>query len=338
MFAGNLIAPLLAAANQAAQAATAPASRPATRAVGLRGSADAAGQSLKTLLNQLWVMWQGLIAYLPQLIIAFLVLVMTWLIARYGSRIIAAGATRAKSRPSLVNLLQQLSYIAIWVTGMVIAATIIFPGLNVGQLVATLGLTSIALGFAFKDIIENFLAGILILWRYPVEIGDYIEVDGIVGKVEDVTVRNTQLRKVDGDLVIIPNATLFKNAVNNMTNWRDRRTTIVCGIAYSENVDLSRDVIKSAVQDCKTIRKGPTRPVQVFAKEFADSSINFEVTWWTGSTPVEVRKSRDEVVSAVKRALDDAGIEIPFPYRTLTFKEPLHTVRQELGADGNGQS
>ncbi len=327
----SALAALLATA-ASVPATTRAATQPTTRRTGLAGSADAAGQSVKTLLTQLWAMWQGFIAYLPQLIIAVFVLFLTWLIARYGSQIIAAGMTRAKSRPSLVNLLKQLSYIAIWVTGFTIAATIIFPGLNVGQLVATLGLTSIALGFAFKDIIENFLAGILILWRYPVEIGDYIEVDGISGKVEDVTVRNTQLRKVDGDLVIIPNATLFKNAVNNMTNWRDRRTTIICGIAYSENVDLSRDLIKAAVGECKTIRKGATRPVQVFAKEFGESSINLEITWWTGSTPVEIRKSRDEVVSAVKRALDDAGIEIPFPYRTLTFKEPLQTIRHLDGA------
>ena len=65
------------------------------------------------------------------------------------------------------------------------------------------------------------------------------------------------------------------------------------------------------------------RDVEIFAQEFADSAINFEVTWWTGSRPIDIRSSRDKVVAAVKRALDDAGIEIPFPYRTLTFNEPL---------------
>ena len=73
----------------------------------------------------------------------------------------------------------------------------------------------------------------------------------------------------------------------------------------------------------------PRRPVQIFAREFNSSSIDFEVTWWTGSKPVDERRSRDEVVAAVKRALDEAGIEIPFPYRTLTFKEPLSLSRGE---------
>ncbi|MEZ5477497.1 MAG: mechanosensitive ion channel family protein [Thiolinea sp.] len=97
---------------------------------------------------------------------------------------------------------------------------------------------------------------------------------------------------------------------------------MICGIAYGEDVDTSRDVIKRAVENCDSVNTG-VHGVQVFAQEFADSSINFEVTWWTGSKPVDIRRSRDEVIAAVKRALDDAGIEIPFPYRTLTFSEPL---------------
>ena len=88
------------------------------------------------------------------------------------------------------------------------------------------------------------------------------------------------------------------------------------------NVDESRAVIEKAVQGCDSVEKDD-KPIQIFAQAFGASSIDFEVTWWTGSTPLDIRQSRDKVISAIKRALDDAGIEIPFPYRTLTFKEPL---------------
>ena len=101
-----------------------------------------------------------------------------------------------------------------------------------------------------------------------------------------------------------------------------RRTTVICGVAYKENVDAARKVIEDAVAQVDSVRDD-VKDVQVFAQEFGDSSINFEVTWWTGSTPLDIRTSRDKVVAAVKAALDDAGIEIPFPYRTLTFDEPL---------------
>ena len=106
------------------------------------------------------------------------------------------------------------------------------------------------------------------------------------------------------------------------TDIDQRRTTIICGVGYGENVDEARSVIKQAVTDCKTVISD-SRPVQIFANEFADSSVNFEVTWWTGSKPIDIRQSRDEVIAAIKSALDNADIEIPFPYRTLTFNQPV---------------
>lgn len=305
--------------------------------------ADAAGEpelfanvedrDLQTILGQLNEIWQDFLVLLPQIAAALVVLVVTALLARFVSWGARRAIGRLHTRRSLVDLVGQLAYIGFWVVGIMVAAVIIFPDLTPGRLIAGLGLTSIALGFAFKDIIENLIAGFIILWRYPVEIGDYIECDGINGKVEDINIRATHLRQVDGDLVIVPNSKLFLNPTNNLTNWRDRRITIICGIAYDEDVDEAREVIKRAVEACQTVRL-KTHEVQIFAQGFGASSIDFEVTWWTGSTPLETRRSRDEVVAAVKRALDDAGIEIPFPYRTLTFKEPLPLLRGDRGDAG----
>ena len=151
-------------------------------------------------------------------------------------------------------------------------------------------------------------------------IGDYIECEGIEGKVEDILVRETHIRLTDDQLVIVPNSMLLKNPLRILTDRSQRRTTIICGVGYGEDVDAARDVIKDAAKDCPGVLTD-SKPIQIFAQEFADSSINFEVTWWTGSSPLDVRKSRDAVVAAVKKALDEAGIEIPFPYRTLTFND-----------------
>ena len=92
-------------------------------------------------------------------------------------------------------------------------------------------------------------------------------------------------------------------------------------------MDEAREVIAKAVATVDSVRED--QPIQIFAQAFNSSSIDFEVTWWTGSKPVDIRSSRDQVVAAVKRALNEAGIEIPFPYRTLTFKEPLPLARSE---------
>ncbi len=210
---------------------------------------------------------------------------------------------------------------------------IMLPGLTPTKALAGLGIGSIAIGFAFKDIFENFFAGILILWRFPFETGDFIECESIRGRVHDITVRNTLIRKTSGELVVVPNATLFKNPVDILTNQKSRRVTILCGVAYDEDVDESRKVITSALESCDSIDN--TRPIQVFAHQFASSSIDFEVAWWTDATPLGQRRSRDEVVAAIKRALDDAGIEIPFPYRTLVFKDTLAIDRRRTEASSH---
>ena len=189
-----------------------------------------------------------------------------------------------------------------------------------------LGVGGVAIGFAFKDVFENFLAGVLLLVREPFSIDDFIECEHIDGQVEEITIRDTHVRQTDGQLVVAPNAMFFKNPVTIRTARDVRRTTVICGVAYGEDVDRARDVIAAAVRGVDAVRDD-VRDVEIFAQEFADSSINFEVTWWTGSRPIDIRTSRDKVVAAVKRALDDEGIEIPFPYRTMTFKEPLALAR-----------
>lgn len=214
------------------------------------------------------------------------------------------------------------SSLAIWLFGIMIAAIIAFPDLTPTKMLAGLGIGSVAIGFAFKDIFENFLAGIIILIRKEMRINDFIECEGYEGTVEAILVRETHIRKTDGELVILPNSMLFKNPLTIKTDIDQRRTTIICGVGYGENVDEARSVIKQAVTDCKTVISD-SRPVQIFANEFADSSVNFEVTWWTGSKPIDIRQSRDEVIAAIKSALDNADIEIPFPYRTLTFNQPV---------------
>ncbi len=210
------------------------------------------------------------------------------------------------------------------IVGVLAAAAVLFPTITPGKLLTALGLGSVAIGFAFKDILENFFAGVLILLREPFGVGDHIASDDAEGAVEEITIRDTHIRQTDGQLVVVPNAALFQNPVTVRTDKEFRRTSITCGVAYGEDVDEARAVIEKAVRAVDLVRDD-VRDVQVFAKAFGASSIDFEVAWWTGSKPIDIRASRDQVIAAVKRALDEADMEIPFPYRTLTFKEPLRT-------------
>lgn len=281
--------------------------------------------AVNVLTGQLQDIVRGAISIAPQVVVALLVLLLTGLLAGFARWVVGRVVSRSRMRRSLKELFQLLVGIAVWTLGLMIAAVIVFPNLTPSSVLAGLGIGSVAIGFAFKDVFENFLAGILILFRREMRIGDYIECEGLTGRVEKIAIRESHILETDGELVIVPNSILFKNPLRILTYDDLRRMTVMTGVAYDEDVDESREVITKAVEACTSV--SDRKHVQVFAHAFGASSIDFEVTWWTGSTPVEVRRSRDEVVAAVKRALDDAGIEIPFPYRTLTFKEPLPLVQ-----------
>ena len=278
-------------------------------------------QALKVVANSVKGLWKDFLARSPLLIAGLLTLVLTAVISKVTGSLGTRLAQRSHIRSSLQDLILQLVSIAVWVVGLLLAAVIVFPGMTPSKALTVLGLGSVAIGFAFKDIFENFFAGILILWKYPFDRGDFVSAEGVEGRIEEITIRMTMIRQVDGQLVVVPNSLLFKNPVDVLTSRPSRRITVICGVAYDTDLEHAREVLQESIENCPSVRKELS--VEILAQEFADSSINFELTWWTGSKPLDIRQSRDEVVRAVKRALDKAGIEIPFPQRTLWLPEPM---------------
>lgn len=284
---------------------------------------------LSILLRRLQEMAAEFIRLLPQLSIAAAVLAATFILAKFARSFAERLLSRTELRGTLVNLVETLIGVLIWIIGLLVTMSIVLPGVTPANILAVLGLGSVAIGFAFKDIFENFLAGVLIMLRKQMRIGDVIECEAVEGRVEMISLRDTHLRHLSGEMVIVPNAYLFKNPVTVVTQKPSRRHVVEVGVAYDVDLDAARQIIMDAVKSCAMVDSA--QKVEVFAKEFADSAITFLVRWWAGSKPVDAHASRDQVIRAVKRALDDAGMEIPFPYRTLTFKEPLL-----LGRDTNG--
>ena len=276
---------------------------------------------LTILTDQIGDMGEQLVRMLPQFAIALVVIIITWLLAKGGRKIAQKLIGSTEVRPSLLTLIETVITVLIWILGLFIAATIILPGLTAGSILAGLGIGAVAIGFAFQDIFENFLAGVLIMVREKMRIGDVIECEGISGKVEQITLRETYIRKLSNEVTIVPNSILFKNPVEIFTDDPGRRHEVVCGVAYDVDLDEAAKVIADAVKGCDKVDQD--RGVDVFAKEFNSSSVDYLIRWWSGSKPRDGHESRDQVVRAVKAALDKAGIEIPFPYVTHTFKEPV---------------
>ncbi|MCF8881360.1 mechanosensitive ion channel [Erythrobacter sp. SN021] len=282
---------------------------------------DQTVNTFSTLQDQLVDMAEGFVRAVPGLVIALFILLLTWIIAKFAVRIADRLTAGTEIRPSLKQLIDTIVRLAIWIVGLMIALIVVMPGMTPASLLAGLGIGAVAIGFAFQDIFENFLAGVLIMVREKMRIGDVIECEGITGKVEHITLRETHVRKLSGELSVVPNSILFKNPVEIFTDKEQRRHEVVVGVSYDTQLDHAADVIRRAVEGLDDVLA--SKGVDIFAQEFNSSSVDFLVRWWAGSTPRDGWESKDKVVRAIKAALDNAGIEIPFPYVTHTFKEAV---------------
>lgn len=280
-----------------------------------------------TLQKQLEAMGKGFMQTLPSLIISVGVLLVTFLAARFAVKIADRITGRANVRTDLKQLLDTLVRLLIWIVGLLIAATVAIPSFTPAGAFAGLGVGAVAIGFAFQDIFENFLAGVLIMLRDKMNINDVIECQGIQGRVERINLRETHVRQLSNELTVMPNSMLFKNPVKILTDATIRRNELVVGVSYDTDLDHAEAVIRAAMETITAIHH--EKPVLVAAQAFGSSSVDFLVQWWADSTLRDLRITKSDVVKALKIALDEAKIEIPYPYVTNTFKEPLTLGRAQ---------
>lgn len=230
---------------------------------------------IKQITESLNAYANGFFSHLPQLILALGVLLITFIAARIVRKIVTSVMARAGARPALKTLAENLIGIASWIIGWAIAVTIIFPSIKPANLIAGLGLTSVAIGFAFKDIFENFLAGVIILSREKMRIGDMIECEDVYGRVEHILIRETHVRETDGELVVVPNAFLFKNPVTIQTDKDLKRNELVVGIDYDADMAEARDALQLALDSCETVNE--SQGTEVKCVSFGGSSIDFKL-------------------------------------------------------------
>lgn len=249
-----------------------------------------------------------------------------WVIAAgvfVASLIIAAIARKAIERVlDRAGGPHQIAILGARVAGFLIVTLGFFYALRsvdvaVGPLIGGLGILGIALAFALQEILGNFASGVILQARRPIRIGDQVVSNEYEGQVEDVNFRSVRLRTFDGETVYLPNSMVLQNPVTNWTKTPTRRTSLAVGVAYDTDLDRAQQILIDAVSGLPGIEDSPAP--EAYAYEFADSSINFEVRFWHGATILEMWRARDEASRSIKRALDEAGITIPFPQQTLWF-------------------
>ncbi|MGJ3250304.1 MAG: mechanosensitive ion channel family protein [Elainellaceae cyanobacterium] len=253
----------------------------------------------------------------PALIVAIIVLVITRFSIKPIRQIVGATAEQLIQSPSLQTLIVQVVTVSTWVIGILIACLIAFPDLGLGDLIGLLGLGSVAVGFAFQDIFKNFLAGILLLLNEPFKLNDQIIVEDYEGTVEAINIRSTAIRTYQGEQVVIPNSIVFTSPIRVLTEYESRRTDLAIGLDYNTPLPRARQVLQMALVDVDGILASPLPEVDVVG--FGDSSIDFVVRYWTLPQIVYVRQTKTRVMLALKQSCDEAGLNIPYPIRTVYF-------------------
>jgi small conductance mechanosensitive channel len=262
---------------------------------------------------------ESLLARLPYICIGLIVFIAFWVIGWVVKRGILTAGERTRLDVTLADLLGRLTSLVIIILGGFVAAVVIFPTFKPGDLVAGLGITSVAIGFAFKDILQNFFAGILILWRRPFVVGDQIRTKDYEGTVEEINIRSTRLKTYDGERAVLPNGDVYTNAVLVRTAYTKRRVRFTVGVGYTDSIEDARSTITRVLEETEGVEDDPGP--WVYVSELAASSVNFTVYFWTGSNQANVLKVSDRVATGIKLALDKAGIDMPYPHTVILFHD-----------------
>lgn len=270
---------------------------------------------------------------IPYIIAAVLVLVLFWLIGRlFKYTVKRTFGDRVQSRQNLVKVLNRIGSTLIIFIGILVAMVVAIPGFTTAKMIGGLGIGSVAIGFAFKDIFQNMLSGIFILLAEPFRIGDQIVMGEYEGTVEDIQIRATNIRTYDGRRIIIPNAQIYTTPVTVNTAFKRRRCQVDFGIGMSDDVAKAKTVVLEALNSCSTVTEHSTPTVVVTG--FSDFALKMRVRWWIEeSAQVDMTDSTDQVLIAVKYALTGAGIDLPYP----TSQVLWHDQTEEIDGDRNRQ-
>lgn len=266
----------------------------------------------------------GFMQRIPYFVAALIVVLIFWFLSIFFKKVVHKILGNRIRHQNLVKVFQRVGGALIIFVGVMIAMVIAVPGFTPAKLIGALGIGSVAIGFAFKDIFQNLLSGILLLISEPFRIGDQIVSGEYEGTVEDIKIRATTIRTYDGRQVVIPNSDLYTSALTVNTAYKQRRLQVAVGIGYEDDIEVAKAEIIQALNKADTVSK-KAEP-SVIATGFGDSTIDLMVRWFIeDGTQANKVASIHQVIVEVKKALDGAGVNIPFPIRTIDLSDPSVT-------------
>ena len=277
-------------------------------------------------------MVDGIIAGLPNFGLALVIFILFYFVAKRTRLFVVRLTEKQHKAKNLGIILGKLAQSAVILAGLLVVLSVLFPSFNPGDLIQLLGIGSVAIGFAFHDLFQNFLAGILLLLTAPFRIGDQIVVQQYEGTVEDIAMRATTIKTYDGRRIVIPNTDLFTNSVTVNTAFEQRCLEHEIEISFDEDIERVKGIILEGLSGLDGVLSQPAAEVLVVALK--NSSVTLRVSWWSGRhAHPDVLHLQDHVLSFLKSQL--ATHQVAFPTQSQQiFLQALPEKDAERQTDG----
>jgi small conductance mechanosensitive channel len=277
----------------------------------------------KSVNDEAWM--QLLLSAGMRVAIALLALYIGIRLVTWASGLTSKAMTRARLEPTAALFLRKVIYVILLVVLVLAILQLVF-GVAPTSLMAVIGAAGLAIGLALKDSLSNVASGVMLVSLKPFRVGDIVKIAGESGKVEAVSIFQTQLRGADNQLIVLPNSLITGDSIVNLTPDYMRRIELIVGISYSDDIDLARSTALEVIAADKRVLAEPAADVLVYA--LAESSVNLGIRCHVRNDDFFATKC--ELLERIKKSFDAAGLRIPYPQRDVHM---YHHLAQ--GGDGS---
>ena len=239
-----------------------------------------------------------------------------WVLAGFVRRVVRKAAEKSDRFSELLEqFMIKISFRFVMIVGLIVALGTV--GINVAALLTVIGGASFIIAFALQDTLSNFAAGIMLLIYRPFDVGDAVEVGGVSGKIDQVSLVSTLIRTFDNKVVLVPNKNVWGQIITNSSSSEERRVDMIFGIGYSDDAEKAEQILAKIVEDHELVLEDPEPTIKLH--ELADSSVNFICRPWVKTE--DYWQVHWDVTQRVKAEFDKSGISIPFPHQELHIKQ-----------------
>ena len=285
--------------------------------------------------RELSVITREIVRSLPLVAIGAVVLLISLLVAGGVSRLATRLIARSDTSELLQNVLRRVIFFGVILLGVYFFLRISGLTRVAITIVSGTGLIGLVLGFAFRDIAENFLASLLLSIQRPFQLGDVIEVDGHTGVVQKVTTRGTLLIDFDGNHIQIANSKVYKSNIKNFTANPNMRAQFTVGVGYDDDLEEAQDVLRCMLDEHQAVLKDPAPLVLV--EELGSSTVNLYVYFWIDGSTHSVLKVKSSVIRHAVAALTEAGVSMPDEAREVIFPKGVPVLMEGDGGPSSAR-